>query len=101
MSMDIHPLYERIGRAIRYEREAIGFSQADLAVAIGLTRTSLTNIESGRQRLPIHLLYQIASELAVSPYVLLPEKGAYLYEEIPTPTLGGKEKEHLCVSQQP
>lgn len=67
-------LYSIIGERIRKEREGIGFNQGELAEAVGLLRTSITNIEAGRQRLPIHVLYKIASELGVSVTCLLPEK---------------------------
>lgn len=70
--MEVHPLYAEIGRRIRSEREALGFTQTDLAQAVGLLRTSIANIESGRQRLPIQTLYQIAYELGVPIYALLP-----------------------------
>lgn len=70
--MEIEKLYSEIGKRIRTERDALGFSQIDLAAEIGLTRTSIVNIESGRQRLPIHVLYAIAEALAVSVRDLLP-----------------------------
>jgi transcriptional regulator with XRE-family HTH domain len=66
-------LYREIGTRIRRERDSLGFSQIDLATEVGLTRTSIVNIESGRQRLPIHVLYSIASAMGVSAYCLLPK----------------------------
>lgn len=65
-------LYREIGLRIKNEREALGFTQIDLAAEIGLTRTSVVNIESGRQRLPIHVLYSIASAMGISVHILLP-----------------------------
>ncbi len=72
-SMEIHPLYAEIGKRIRAEREALGFTQIELAQGVGLVRASIVNIEGGRQKLPIHVLYQIASELAVPVHGLLPD----------------------------
>jgi transcriptional regulator with XRE-family HTH domain len=43
----------------------MGQSQILLAKNIGLARTSLTNIENGEQKIPIHLLYKIAEQLQV------------------------------------
>lgn len=66
-------LYREIGRRIRAEREALGFCQSDVATYVGLTRTSMVNIESGRQRLPLHALYAIAEAFGVSIGCLLPQ----------------------------
>lgn len=65
-------LYSEIGRRIRAERESLGFHQSDVATCVGLTRTSMVNIEAGRQRLPLHTLYAIADALGVSIRCLLP-----------------------------
>jgi transcriptional regulator with XRE-family HTH domain len=65
-------LYREIGARIRAEREDLGFDQIELAEHIGLTRTSITNIEAGRQRMLIHTLYALADALGVSITCLLP-----------------------------
>lgn len=70
---DAQELYAEIARRIRVEREALGFSQAELADEIGLSPTSLVNIEAGRQRSPLHVLYAIADALGVSICCLLPK----------------------------
>ncbi len=49
-------------------------SQATLAVSVGLSRTSITNIELGRQHVPLHTLYEVASALGVEPSQFLPDK---------------------------
>lgn len=69
----MNDLYQYIGGRIRAEREELGFLQNDLAQEIGLMRTSIVNIEAGRQRLPIHVLYSIATALGVSVSCLLPK----------------------------
>ncbi len=66
-------LYIEIGKRIRQERQAIGFNQAELAQEVGLTRTSIVNIERGYQRPPIHTLYRVARALAIPIDDLLPE----------------------------
>lgn len=69
---EIESIYATIGHAIQSERDALGFSQSDLAQELGLTRTSVTNIEAGRQRLQVHTLYRIACALAIPVTALLP-----------------------------
>lgn len=65
-------LYSAIGNAIREVRKAAGLSQAVLAAAVNVTRTSIVNIEAGRQRLPIDLLFDISDILNVQATALLP-----------------------------
>lgn len=55
-----------IGARIRRLREAAGLRQQDLADAIGLTRTSITNIEKGIQPVSVENLRIIAEKFGVS-----------------------------------
>ena len=65
-------LYFSVGAAIRIARTASGMTQAELAAQVHVKRTSIVNIESGRQRLPLALLYDIADALSVQAILLLP-----------------------------
>lgn len=65
-------LYMLIGERISEARTERGYTQQVLADAIGLTRTSIVNIEKGRQRLPLHILFPIAMQLKVNPRKLIP-----------------------------
>lgn len=65
-------LYFTIGTAIREARQATGINQEELARCVGLTRTSIVNIEGGHQRLPLSTLYDIADALEVQAVALLP-----------------------------
>jgi transcriptional regulator with XRE-family HTH domain len=65
-------LYEAIGERITGARKAQGLSQGKLAEKVGVTRASIVNIEHGRQRPPLHLLWQIATSLGVEPSQLIP-----------------------------
>lgn len=65
-------LYRAIGEAVRLARHKSRLTQAILAEAVGVTRTSIVNIEAGRQRLPIDLLYDIADILGIQAADLLP-----------------------------
>jgi transcriptional regulator with XRE-family HTH domain len=64
-------LYERIGLAIRKQRDRVGMTQATLAELSGLSRTSVTNIERGGQAVLVHQLVELAKALGVSPTSLL------------------------------
>lgn len=66
-------LYDAIGRRIREARLRAGMTQAALGDAVGLARTSMTNIESGNQQPTIHALWRMSDALKVSPCDLLPE----------------------------
>ena len=65
-------LYILIGNRVRQCRIERGLTQQNVADATGLSRTSLTNIERGFQRLTIHSLYIISAVLRTHPYDLLP-----------------------------
>ncbi len=72
--MNEQSIYVEIGRCVLEERKALGFTQTDLAKEVGILRTSIANIEAGRQRLPIYMLYRIATALGVSVDDLLPRQ---------------------------
>lgn len=68
--------YQQLGANIRTRRKRLNLSQDALAQMIGLTRTSLTNIENGRQHPPLHTFCEIAEQLKVEPSALLPRRAA-------------------------
>lgn len=65
-------LYWVVGMAIRKARVSLGINQEELARRVDLRRTSIVNIEGGRQRLPLTTLYDIADALGVQAVALLP-----------------------------
>lgn len=67
----IEPVYGMIALKIRHVRETLGIDQATLAKRVGYTRTSIVNIEAGRQRLPLHVVEDIARGLGISTKHLL------------------------------
>jgi DNA-binding XRE family transcriptional regulator len=70
---EIDKFYERLGERIKKARMRMTkYSQDDLGKIIGLSRTSIVNIESGRQKLQIHTLSQIAHALKVDTATLIP-----------------------------
>lgn len=64
-----------VGGELRKRREAAGISQSALADALQLSRSSVTNIEMGRQPLSVQHLYIAAQVLGLSARDLLPEAG--------------------------
>lgn len=67
-------IYSDVGSRIARARRATGLSQQKLADAVRMTRTSIVNVEAGRQRAPLHLLWQIAAVLGVEVAELVPTK---------------------------
>lgn len=65
--------YKHVGEKIRAARGK-RLSQEALATAIGLTRTSVSNIENGRQKMLLHTLVDLAAALNVDPARLLPDR---------------------------
>ena len=65
-------LYNLIGERIRRQRVQVEMTQTELAKAVGVLRTSIANIEAGRQKPPLHLLYKLCMELGVEVAEILP-----------------------------
>lgn len=70
--MEREPIYRLLGKAIRAKRRANDWHQEKLAGMLGISRATLASIETGRQRLLVHQLYDIARVFGVSPSELLP-----------------------------
>src|SRR5260370_23804458 len=58
-------IYRRLGLAAAARRRALGRTQAEIAAQVGLTRASLANIETGRQKVMLHHVYRLASALGL------------------------------------
>lgn len=69
----VEPFYVLIGQRMKHVREFLGKRQEDVAAKCGLTRTSVVNIEAGRQRFPAHFVEIFAKALGVKPKKLLRE----------------------------
>jgi len=63
--------YQDFGSRLRRYRQRSGLKQGALASAVSLSRTSITNIELGRQRMPLHVFAEVVRILEVDPQVLL------------------------------
>lgn len=71
MALPQGAFYETLGKRIRQARDERDISQVEMARAIGLSRTSITNIEKGRQPIQVHVLVKIAETLGVTLSALL------------------------------
>ena len=74
--------YRQFGQLLAEIRRKKGMSQELLADELGLSRTSITNIEKGRQPIQLHSLYRIARLLEVELKELLPSPQVF---EVPRP----------------
>ena len=68
---NMEAVYFAIGARVRMIRETLGIDQGELATRVGLNRTSVTNIEIGRQRIALHKLADFAEALGTTPKNLL------------------------------
>lgn len=81
MAINNKLLYQLIGDKIKSTRYKLGMSQEQLAKEVGVTRTSITNIERGFQKLPIHLLYKICEALHTELEMVLPTVNEAMTEQ--------------------
>jgi transcriptional regulator with XRE-family HTH domain len=65
-------LYRLVGERIASARLGTGLSQNKLSKKLGLSRVSIVNIEKGRQRPPLHVLWKIAEALGTEITDLIP-----------------------------
>ncbi len=70
-SKTIEPVYRSLGAKIEQLRTTLGWTQDELAQKVGLTRGSVANIETGRQRILLHDVDTFAAAFNVSPKILL------------------------------
>jgi transcriptional regulator with XRE-family HTH domain len=68
----LRKLYTCIGAKVRRARNRRAYTQLELARAVGLSKYSITNVEAGRQRPPVHMALLIAVALDVPVDELLP-----------------------------
>lgn len=65
-------LYQILGERIKAQRESKKMNQSDLGDKVGIGRTSISNIEKGRQKPPLSVIYKICHELDLEVYSVLP-----------------------------
>jgi transcriptional regulator with XRE-family HTH domain len=70
--MQPESIYKSIGTIVRSKRRLMEWSQVTLAQRLGISRATLANIETGRQRILVHQLYSFAAVLGMKTEELLP-----------------------------
>jgi transcriptional regulator with XRE-family HTH domain len=73
MAFDRPGFDKEVGLLLQLARKRREITQAELAKQIGLPRASYANLESGRQRIPVDILWRAAVVLNVSISSLVPE----------------------------
>lgn len=61
--MNVEALYRHIGTMIKQRRKQLGLTQEELAARMATSRASLANVETGRQNIHVHQLYNFAKVL--------------------------------------
>lgn len=104
-------LYSSLGARIKQLREGgegrRRMTQAELAQFVGLERTSITNIEKGTQKVPLHILYRICEVFNVDIISLLPKLGdvqeanvwRFVIGETKLPPLAAQAVENLFANE--
>jgi transcriptional regulator with XRE-family HTH domain len=91
MKVDSQLLYQHVGILLKEQRATLGMSQAELGVSVGLGRTSISNIELGVQKAPLHVLYDLCIQLGIEPRDIIPTiEQATTKPEILEYPMGGK-----------
>jgi transcriptional regulator with XRE-family HTH domain len=67
----IEPVYRQFGAKVEQLRIGLDITQLDLAKRIGLKRTSIANIENGKQRILLYDVERFALALGTTPKGLL------------------------------
>lgn len=91
--IDTDELYRAVGakvRAVRENREP-SLTQRRLADLLGIERTSVTNLEKGRQRVPLHVLYRLCDALSLKLEDVLPPLDEVVSEPDSSVTVGNSQ----------
>jgi transcriptional regulator with XRE-family HTH domain len=66
------PFYAELGRRTKQRREELHLSQDEVGRALGLTRTSIANLERGEQRITAEAFVTLAAILRIDLGALAP-----------------------------
>lgn len=100
--MDDMEIYRQLGQNVARARGKLGKTQAEIAAQIGLTRASLANIETGRQKVLMHHVFRLANALECRSVLdLIPETFVFADDEPPITTHGSQlsDQQHAAVQR--
>lgn len=60
MSFDKNGFYKSVGNLIKRQRNSANKTQDDIATVLNLNRASYANLESGRQRIPVDIIWKLS-----------------------------------------
>jgi transcriptional regulator with XRE-family HTH domain len=87
MTQDEKHFFRQLGGRIAALRKEQNLTQTQLAELLGLTQQMVASYEVGRRRVPVSLLPQIATTLAVTVEDLIGQNGATPAKRGPAPRL--------------
>lgn len=73
MSFDRNGFYREVGLRVQIQRKRTKFIQSEVASALGMPRATYANVERGRQRVPVDVIWRLAVLFDVPVHVLLPQ----------------------------
>ncbi len=94
LSEDAPVPYKEIGRRLKKARKINGLTQEQLARVVGMSRTSISNIEAGIQGMSVETLYALADAIGKEPGDLLPPRPKLLQEEVVRVISNAKDIRH-------
>lgn len=83
-------LYKKIGKVLRDKRNKLDLTQEQLAFRAAMNRTSITNIEKGTQKAPLHVIYQLSEILDIDIFEVLPKTLSFDDDDVKI--IGNKDK---------
>lgn len=95
--MDELWLQREFGDRLKQLRGGARLTQESLAEAADLSRTSIVNIEAGRQGVSLATIYRLADAIGVAPEALLPALPA---RDLPQITLGVEDADATFAVQR-
>jgi len=90
----VDEMYRQFGQRLKGFRQAAKLTQARVATDVGLSRTSITNIERGQQHVMLHQVLLLARSVRVSPAQLLYGQDASLEDLVPRQQLAKLRESH-------
>jgi len=79
------------GERLRLIRKSLFFSQTELAEKLDLSRSFISEVESGSVRCGYDFIFKLAELFNVNLYYLIRGEGDMFGFKIPVPSLGGKK----------